>query len=347
MSRQMPIFTFRWLCAVGVVAGVYACNTEMRWNDGQAPKELTTRMDQPEGVELPDIQVADAKEVDLVESVLMHRAHYRKMLEILRDYYVEHGYSTKQKWAEAELEDLRHVKPYKYIMSAEIPETRLRPTQSIAEADAMYDQGVELMRKGGHGVPALYNRQYMRQALDVFTELIRKYPNSDKIDDAAFCNGEILKEYFKNCETLAVSWYERCRQWDPNSPHPALFQAAVVYDYRLQDRAKALELYHRVLEEEQMNKSNTAFASRRIYELTEGVAQITQPRRPAESTMFGSAAPERATTLASPRPAEPSTTSYRPSSPGVTEVPPAPQSGADARDEEMVPVINLGPDTDE
>jgi len=356
MSRLLPIFTRLHLAALAVftLAGV-ACNTESRWaSDRQRPDGPTTDMGQPDGMDLPEIQIADAKEVDIVEGVLTHRARYRKLLEILRDYYAEHGYSTKQKWAEAELADLSRVKPYKYIMSAEIPATRLRPQHSIAEADAMYDQGVELMRKGGHGVPVLYNRQHMRQALEKFTELIRKYPDSDKIDDAAFCNGEILKEYFRNCETLSVQWYERCRQWDPRSPHPALFQAAVVYDYRLKDRAKALELYHRVLEEETFNKSNTAFASRRIYELTEGVAQIQQPRRMVEAESFGApvnnaaimTAPAYEPTPRTPGIDDPAGTTIDAGNGGRQNTTQPARSNPEERTE-MVPVIDLGPDTDE
>lgn len=290
MSRLTPLFSAKLAVLLSAVFVTVGCNTEMRWDDGQTKDGLTTRMDRPEGVDVPDIQVADAKEVDIVEDLLQHRARYRKLLEVLRDYYTEHGYHTKQKWAEAELADLNHVKPYKYILSAEIPMSRLHPRYAVAEADAMYQQGLDLMRKGGHGVPALYNRQYMRQALDVFTNMIKQYPESDKIDDAAFCCGEILKEYFNNCETLAVKWYERCRTWDPKSPHPALFQAAVLYDYRLHDRAKALELYHRVLEEETLNGSNTAFASRRIYELTDGMKQLEQPRRPIDGDFFAAPA---------------------------------------------------------
>jgi len=162
----MPILTHRHLVLLSAILfSAAGCNTEMRWaSDQQRPEGPTTDMAQPAGVDVPDIQVADAKEVDIVEGVLTHRARYRKLLEILRDYYAEHGYATKQKWAEAELADLRRVKPFKYILSAEIPASRLRPKYSIAEADALYEQGLELMRKGGHGVPALFNRQKMREA---------------------------------------------------------------------------------------------------------------------------------------------------------------------------------------
>ena len=272
------------LAVLGCVA-VTGCNTEGMWVKQEHPEGAVTNSSMTEGAAVQDINIIDANEVDIVEEVMTHRASYHQSLVALRDYYIEHGSNDKRKWAEAELADLSRVRPFKYILSAEIPNSSLRPERSVAEADAMYQNGVELMRKGGHGVPALYRQDLMREALRVFHDLITKYPNSDKIDDAAFCCGEIYKEYFKDQELIAVKWYERAHQWDPDTPHPALFQAAVVYDFRLHDRARALELYHDVLEKEQENKSNLAFATRRIYELTEGMQQLESPRPASEATL--------------------------------------------------------------
>jgi tetratricopeptide (TPR) repeat protein len=154
-------------------------------------------------------------------------------------------------------------------MDAEIPAQRLRPTDSVPQADAMFDQGLKLMRKGGHGgLPALYREKPMIEAVAVFRELIEKYPSSDKIDDSAFWLGEIHKEYLKDQEQIAVQWYERAIEWDPATPHSARFQAAVVYDYRLHDRDRALELYRQVLAQETSKRSNVDFATRRIGQLT-------------------------------------------------------------------------------
>jgi len=117
----------------------------------------------------------------------------------------------------------------------------------------------------------------MVQAVGVFRELIEEYPTSDKIDDAAFQLGQIHKEYLHDQEPIAVKWYERSWTWDPHTPHEPRFQAAVIYDYRLHDRDRALELYRRVLAEETPDqpcwsklarRTNVDFATRRIAELT-------------------------------------------------------------------------------
>ena len=316
------------------------CNTEKLWVDHQKPQGPMSTMDATAGINLPDIQIINVQEVDIVEEVLTHRAMYKKSLTVLRDYYREQGYNNKRQWADAELADLSRVRPFNYVLSAEIPVSSLRPRHAIVEADEMYQRGVELMKKGGHGLPVLYRQDLMREALQVFTEMITKYPGSDKIDDAAFCCGEILKEYFQNQERLAVKWYERAHTWDPGTPHPSLFQAAVVYDFRLHDRAKALELYHRVLEEETANKSNSAFASRRIFELTEGMEQLHEPRRPAGSDTFAAPPASGSNTLGSkPRSAD---SDWSDPAEGRVESP-TDQVAADG----LVPVVELGPDQDD
>ena len=124
------------------------------------------------------------------------------------------------------------------------------------------------------GAESLYEKAYGLRNLETVREMctliVEEYPTSDKIDDAAFYCGEIHKEYLPGQETLAVRWYERAWNWNPDTPFPARFQAAVVFDYRLHDRDRALELYHGVVEHETDHKSNVRFASRRIHELTAG-----------------------------------------------------------------------------
>ena len=216
-----------------------------------------------------DISVIESREVDLVEAVALHRRLYRESLEKLRAYYAHHGYATKQTWAGLELEGLGRVNAFAYLMDAEIPSEALTARDAIPEADAMYDEAVELMRRGGHGVPAIYREDRMLEAARKLREIIRRFPSSDKIDDSAFLCGEIHKEYLRGQEAIAVKWYERAWTWDPETPHPARFEAAVVYDYRLHDRDRALELYQSVLQDDAATASDVRFATRRISELTE------------------------------------------------------------------------------
>ncbi len=275
--------------ATMVVGGLFlasapSCNMDPAFTERRPPKGALASAEDPRGTGLPPsaaLTTVERQEVDLVESVLAHRAQYHQELEGLRDYYRDHGYATKQSWADFELKGLRKVKTFRYLIDAEIPSDQLRPTDRVPEADALYERGRKLLRKGGSGIPVFYREKTMIEAADVFQQLVERYPNSDKIDDAAFYLGEIHKEYLPDQESIAVKWYERAWTWDPQTPHSARFQAAVVYDYRLHDRDRALELYQSVLKNETADQTNVRFATRRIHELTTtrrtATAQMTTP----------------------------------------------------------------------
>lgn len=270
---QQHLNLIGWLATMFLL-GTVGCNTE-NWSANKQPtdrdKEVApvTSLTHPEGVPLPNIRVADMTEADLVENTIRHRAMYARHLQVLAQFYSEHGLENKANWARNELRDLRHVKPYAYILDAETPVVSLRPNESIAEADRLYEEGTAIMKKGGHGVPIWYNQDTMKLALAKFKELVEKYPTSDKIDDAAFMIGEIHKEYFEEKDnTIALQWYQRALDWNPNTPHPVRFQMAVVYDYRLHDRDRALALYQEVLQKETFNKSNVEWSQVRIGQLT-------------------------------------------------------------------------------
>ena len=257
------------LAAVIFITGIYAagCNVDGRRarlrSDDPAVANYIEPASLPAGSELFEIP-----EVDLVESVLNHRNRYRRDLQRLYEYYRRHGDATKADWAAFELKGLKTVKQFKYFLDAEIPPKELKAIESVPEADAMLDQGLELMRRGGHGVPAFYREDRMVEAADTLRRLVELHPGSDKIDDAAFYLGEIHRAYFPGQEFLAAQWYERATFWNPATPHPARFRAAVIYDETLRDRDHALELYHGVLKHE-TNAGHVRHATRRIHFLTE------------------------------------------------------------------------------
>ena len=269
---------FAPLAGFGVLLA--GCNVDGLWGDRQAPRGAQrVNFHGRRADHAVDISVADPHEVDLVENLVMHRLAYLRTLADLRIYYEQHGYAHKEYWASHEMDGLEAVNMFRYLMDAEIPADGLRPQASIPDADVLYEKGLALMNQGGHGVPALYRQDKMVQAAKVFRSLIEAYPKSDKIDDAAFMCGEIHKEYLPGQERIAVRWYERAWTWDPQTPHAARFQAAVVYDYRLHDRDKALELYQAVLKDEVSDRTNVRFATRRIHELTKSDRSARAGRR--------------------------------------------------------------------
>ena len=264
------------IITASISSGVTGCNVDGSWANQWGRNEINPAAQQKtlfgQQNKNVDIKLVDAGEVDLVEAVALHRHRYFATLEQLEQYYSQHGYAQKQTWAAFELDGLRGVKRFRYLMDAEVPTLTLKATDSIAEADALYEKGLDLMKRGGHGVPAIYRKDRMIEAAEVFRDLITTYPSSDKIDDAAFFCGEIHKEYLPGQDEIAVRWYERAWTWNPEISHPARFQAAVVYDYRLHDRDRALELYQALMKDQNGEPANLRFASRRISELTGSVA---------------------------------------------------------------------------
>ena len=257
-----------FLLVLVMISVLSACNLDRRWTGGWLSKNPSSQSVDPQAdTSVIDLSIVDAREVDIVEQVLAARDEYQSSLQQLHAFYRQHRHERKARWSQQEIEGLKTVQQFRYVMEAEVSSADLAPTDEIPEADKLYDKAVKLMRDGGHGIPGIFRRDSMVEAAKVFRDLITRYPSSDKIDDAAFFCGEIHKEYLPGQEEIAVKWYERAWAWNPKIEHPARFQAAVVYDYRLHDRDRALELYQSVLKTEVDHPSHIRFAARRIEEL--------------------------------------------------------------------------------
>jgi tetratricopeptide (TPR) repeat protein len=216
--------------------------------------------------EPPPVSLEEANEAFLVEQVLSARKAWKQALADLEALYAEGGVGFKVAMVKSVQRRFDPVHAYSYILTAEVPPADLRPTVVAPEAEALFEEALKLHRQG-KPLPAITSYPKQRRALEMFTRLIREHPNSTRIAESAYYIGYIYKEYF-NENLRALKWLERAWQWDENLMLPARFEAAVVYDYRLGHRAKALELYRRVIREEQFNSSNVSFAAQRIKELT-------------------------------------------------------------------------------
>ena len=218
------------------------------------------------------VNLSQAGETDIVEQIAINRRAYQQGLELLIRYYTKTGNNMKLNWAQKELTSLTSIPQYKYIIEAEILEANLRASTSIPEADALYRDGLSLEDEAKVLLIGR-NDNKLREALDRYNRLIRTYPTSDKIDDAAFNAGQIY-EGFQDY-SIALLYFRRAYQWDPETPHPARFRSARILDKRLHRNAEALELYREALNTEGKygkQRSWTDFAEQRIKALykTEG-----------------------------------------------------------------------------
>jgi tetratricopeptide (TPR) repeat protein len=246
------------------------------------------------GADLPNF-------ADLVEEMMESRQNYLGHLEELEREYLKAGNSVKSSWARRQKQLTEEVNVYPYLQAGPIEHrAEVAPVESIPEADAVFDEAVSILKEVS-AVPLAgalpHNKKKSRIALDMFRRILRDYPKSDKVDDCAFYCAEIYKEYLREDDPddeLSVRYYKWAAALDPTTPHPARFQAAVVYDFRRHDRARAVELYHQVLElEENANESNMRFSASRIEQLTDEEFSHVRPDPPRTAAIPEDAAPAR------------------------------------------------------
>lgn len=247
--------------------------------DLSAPPEKVQARLRSENTDLPG----------LVEDMHRARKAYLEQLTRLEKLYLEMGDVNRANWARRQRERTESVEVYPFL-GEEAPEAgpRVAPSERIAQADALFDQAKGLLNQV-RGVPLAGflegNRKKARDAMELFKELIRKYPKSDKVDDAAFYVAEIYKEYLRKDDPddeLSIKYYRWAVELDPKTPHAARFQWAVVEDFRRHNRKQAIELYRDVLNNETHNASNLRFAASRIEQLTDEEGSHLRPREERE-----------------------------------------------------------------
>jgi len=227
----------------------------------------TGRVDNIPAVEF---RPADTSEADVVEQVAIQRQAYQQALSRLISYYKGTGNDMKRIWAEDELSRFLEVPRYNYILEANVAGPDLKATESIKEADYMYYDARRVDQEARQLI-VYVNDNKLRIALSKYNELIQRHPSSDKIDDAAYYAG-LICEQFKDY-SIALLYFQRAYQWDPDTPHPARYKAAHILDMRLQSKDEALPLYRAFLERGVGNEQMIQNAHYRVKELSSSQPQ--------------------------------------------------------------------------
>jgi TolA-binding protein len=224
MTRTVFIIT-----AVGFVAALTGCGNVEKYANYNTPMT-------------PAAQSGPAltSERDILEQLALNRQAYIESLQQLMNYYTTTGNEASLKLAKREYANVMASPQYAYVVEAQVPGAELRAAASIPAADALYDDAVATEKRAYVG-PVVVDEKMLRLAMNKFTQVIRQYPTSTKIADAAFRLGD-AHEHFKE-HAIAAVYYERAAQWDKNIKSPARYRAAHIYDYFLHDRQKALMLY--------------------------------------------------------------------------------------------------------
>jgi tetratricopeptide (TPR) repeat protein len=221
------------------------------------------------------VSVVDAGEADIIEHMAASRLAYRQYLESLIAYYKKTGDNMKLGWAESELKMLNETPQYNYIIEASVAGPDLKARDSDNAANYLYDEACRF-EKTAKRLGLIVDENLLRVALDKYNQVIKQYPVSDKIDDAAFRAAGIY-EYFKDY-TIALLYYQRAYQWDPTTIYTPRFKAAYILDEYLSRRAEALELYQQALQKENLGKEQKALAEKRIAELTKSGETIQEDK---------------------------------------------------------------------
>jgi len=219
----------------------------------------------------PRVAVApvEAGEADVVEQMSANRQAYRAALLSLIAYYNQVGNNMKVQWAKDEINKLDKIPQYNYIAEAVVAPTTLRATQTITEADYMYQEARRIEKRAGRLI-LIKHEDNLRKALDLYNGIIKKFPTSDKIDDAAY-RAAGIHEYFRDY-TIAVEYYKRAYQWNPKTTNIARFKAANILDLYLLRKDEALQLYQQALDMDSLNASQADYVKTRINEISKGTA---------------------------------------------------------------------------
>jgi tetratricopeptide (TPR) repeat protein len=198
---------------------------------------------------------------------------YRQYLESLVAHYKKTGDNMKLKWAEDELSRLNKMPQYNYIIEASLAGPELKAKESINEANYLYDEAYRL-ENAAKRLIVVIDENLLRVALDKYNQVIKQYPSSDKIDEAAYRAGGIY-EHFKDY-TIALLYYQRAYQWDNNTGNPVRYKAAYILDQYLYRRGEALPLYQQALQNEKLSDNEQKFVQKRIDELTKGGGNLEE-----------------------------------------------------------------------
>jgi TolA-binding protein len=200
----------------------------------------------------------------MVERLLAARREYQETLEALRAHYIATGDIERARWAEDELLQFHRVTKQAYLLYLDVPPEKLEPKFNIPEANELYRRAL-LFKDKGWGTDYVDNQ---RRAELLFQQLLSRYPQSDKIDDAAYQLGDIYESKAYKQNQRAAAYFERSFQWNPKTHTDARLRAARLYE-RLNDRTRALEIY-REIKNRETDPKRLEEADRRINELSGG-----------------------------------------------------------------------------
>jgi len=219
--------------------------------------------DTPRAQTPPAKSSGTTNDLELVEKLLMSRRDYQKSLENLRLHYLKAGDPEKAKWAEEELRQYHRIAKQAFRLDLDVPPPNLIGHTNIPDANKLFTAAATYKDKGW-GTDYIDNQ---RRSEILFQKLLTEYPQSNKIDEAAYQLGDIYESKAYKQFRRSAAYFERCFQWNPKTTSDARLRAARIYDKQLSDRVRAIEIYREVTTHE-TDAKRIAEATKRLADLS-------------------------------------------------------------------------------
>ena len=182
-------------------------------------------------------------DLELVQKLIALRRDYQKTLEQLHTHYKQAQDKERERWAEEELLSFHRIPKHAFILDLDVPPPNLNGSQNVIEANKIFMWAMKF-KDHGFGTEYIDNQ---RRAEVLLQDILTRYPHSDKISDVAFMLGDLYESKAYRQYYRAVEYYQRCYQWNPKTSHEARIRAARLYDQKLNNKPKAIELYRDVM----------------------------------------------------------------------------------------------------
>ena len=190
------------LAAVGLLAGV------LPLLHGQTPQTKAPTKSANGG---------KTNDVELVERLLAVRKEYQITLENLRAHYLQAGDIERARLAEDELLQFHRLSKPAYNLGLDVPPPTLKAEQNIPEANELIRRALTYKDKGfGFSNDYVDNQ---RRAELLLQKLLSNYPQSDKIDEAAYLLGDIYESKAYKQYDRAAKYYEQAISMEPKDAH--------------------------------------------------------------------------------------------------------------------------------
>jgi TolA-binding protein len=217
----------------------------------------------PPRAQTPGKSPGPNNDLEMVEKLLMCRRDYQKCLEGLRIHYLKAGDTERAKWAEEELRQYHRISKHAFRLDLDVPPPNLIGNTNIPDANKLFTAAMTYKNKG-------WSTDYIdnqRRAEILFQKLLTEYPQSNKIDEAAYQLGDIYESKAYKHYHRSAAYFERCFQWNPKTTSDARLRAARIYDKNLSDRTRAVEIYKEITTHE-TDAKRIAEATKRLSELS-------------------------------------------------------------------------------